>query len=1640
MTRHRFSRFMILATALTLLATSFGLLVNHAYGSDLVFGETINLSKNSGFSFSPQIATSRSNVYVVWENNTSTVLPSEQPPDVLIAVSNNNGTTFSSPVNLSNTPNGRSIRPQVAASSNNVYAVWMENVTVGSFDIFFRASTRGGTSFGTTINLSSDSGRAGDPQIAAVGITNIYVTWEGDARSGNPGIFFKASTDSGATFGATRKLSESSSSYSGGSPQIAATGNNVYVAWRDNHVTPVNDEIFFKASSNNGAIFGPVRNLSSDSGASRDQRITSVGSDVYVVWTDVTVDPLGDVMFARSIDGGGSFGTVNLSNTPGEASYEAHLAAVGPYVYAVWVDSSGIFIKTSIDSGGDFGAAVNLSSSGYSVFPEVAAAGNNVYVAWLGNYLSPDDDLFFRSSSDNAGSFGTTVNLSNGSGFSVRQAMAAAGERVFVTWEKDTGPPEKAEVLFRASPVPFDYSLSVNPNSGKFQVGGSISATVTSTYVAGTAESVDLDATGQPLSIVITFDPLTGTLVSGTSFVSTMTIFVTTNTTVLGGTTPTGTFAITITGTSTDGVIRTTTFTLTVVAPVTGDFTFAPTDPTAGEPVSFTATATGGTSPYSFTWDFGDGISDSGQTITHTYATKGFRTVALTVTDANAVTLTVTRTVTINPLVLLAADFSVSPDNPTIGKPVSFTATASGGTAPYTFAWHFGDSPGGFEAFGQTVQHTYANQGGFGVTVVVTDSNSFLSPHVRVVLVAAQPLFVTVSCPASGITAGKPFKCTVSAEGGTPPYSGTGSFQITEPIKGISTERFFVTDANGVAASGSARVTVDPQPIVVEVTCPASSLTAGKPFSCSVFATGGTAPYTGTGSFTITEPLKGTFTETFTVTDANHATASGSASVTVAPQAFAIDFVFDPLAPTVGNPVTFIASATGGTTPYTFSWDFDGGSPASGTGETFTTIYTAKGFGTVSLTATDANNVPLTITHAISIAPMSLAVDFSLTPSSPSAGDTVTFTATASGGTTPYSFSWDFGDSLTLNCCSAVTHTYATKGFRTVTLTITDANGVTLAVTHPVTVNPLPMIVDFSLSPDNPTVGKPVSFIATGSGGTAPYTFSWDFGDGSGLIGSSVSHTYSVKSSYSMTLVAIDLNNAMVSIVKTVIVAPQPLRVDFGSTPSSPITGQTVAFTATLSGGTLPYVVSWSFGDGSSGTGSLESHVYTATGTFMVSLSVTDTNTMSASASKTITVQLGDADNDGTYDNVDTMPLVFSSDFSDTSLGGTTTGTIALRGDQILSIIEEPNPAGVRIAASPSGGITPATITPCGGSSRITFTPGDQSVVTCGSVTVQVLEGTVEITFFGSGGSAGIDGMTSLSAGNTITFQPTTFTLTAAPTNTAPVIVIVQGEIFSILPGQTLKVPQVTVSKFYTDPSLIPLPRDAMGNPRVDVVLANGSVKSTNPGQVLAWVNVTNTGGSPFKSLRLNETLPADWRTNPPWTLSRGAIHVFFVFRNGTRVEITSQSTITVSAGNPETITLSVNNIASTPAGESLQPGEKIQLSAKIAYSLVSTSQSARSYPRNYTDVASGAAWTDRSYTGTPVSRTGSAFFIAYAKVVDDVNGDFKVDIHDATLVASAYEARPGDARWDERADLDGNGIVNILDVALAAYWYGTKS
>ncbi len=133
------------------------------------FGTPINLSDNGGISDQPQIvATVDGHVYVVWQDSIS------GSKEILLRASDNSGIKFGSIKNLSNN-GGSSSNPQIAASESYVYVAWTDN-TAGNVEVFFAASTNDGLSFGSAVNLSNTAGTSYRAQIAAFE-DKVYITW-----------------------------------------------------------------------------------------------------------------------------------------------------------------------------------------------------------------------------------------------------------------------------------------------------------------------------------------------------------------------------------------------------------------------------------------------------------------------------------------------------------------------------------------------------------------------------------------------------------------------------------------------------------------------------------------------------------------------------------------------------------------------------------------------------------------------------------------------------------------------------------------------------------------------------------------------------------------------------------------------------------------------------------------------------------------------------------------------------------------------------------------------------------------------------------------------------------------------------------------------------------------------------------------------------------------------------------------------------------------------------------------------------------------------------------------------------------------------------------------------------------------------
>ncbi|MBO1756823.1 PKD domain-containing protein [Allobranchiibius sp. CTAmp26] len=397
----------------------------------------------------------------------------------------------------------------------------------------------------------------------------------------------------------------------------------------------------------------------------------------------------------------------------------------------------------------------------------------------------------------------------------------------------------------------------------------------------------------------------------------------------------------------------------------------------------------------SYSWNYGDGTTaGSGVSPTHAYTAAGTYTVTLTVTDNQGATNSVSHNITVTaPPVNQSpvAAFTSSASNLTGSFDGSGSTDPDGTVASYS--WNYGD--GTTAGSGVSPTHAYTAAGTYTVTLTVTDNQGATNSVSHNITVTAPPVNQP---PVAAFTS--------SASNLTGSFDGSGS-----------------TDPDGTVASYSWNY--------------GDGSTAGSGVQPShVYA------------------AAGTYTVTLTVTDNQGATNSVSHNITVT-------------APVNQPPVAaFTSSASnltgsfdgsGSTDPdgtvASYAWNYGDGT-AAGTGAKPSHVYAAAGTYNVTLTVTDNQGATNSVSHSITVtAPVNQPPVAAFTSSVSNLTGSFDGSGSSDPDGTVASYSWNYGDGTTAGTGAKPSHVYAAAGTYNVTLTVTDNQGATNSVSHPVTVS-----------------------------------------------------------------------------------------------------------------------------------------------------------------------------------------------------------------------------------------------------------------------------------------------------------------------------------------------------------------------------------------------------------------------------------------------------------------------------------------------------------------------------------------------------------------------------------------------------------
>lgn len=307
-----------------------------------------------------------------------------------------------------------------ATSLENIYLIY-ESDSTGNYEIYFKKSTDGGIGWSELKRLTWNSGDSRNPVLSAVQANpydKLYIAWTDDLH-GNYEIYYKKSEDSGETWSAIERLTWNSGDSV--NPDIHSNSNNeVQIVWQDDKSG--NKEIYFKYSSDGGATWAPYSQLTWNAGFSRFPVVTeNLNDKVHVFWDD---NSQGDyaIYYNRSTDGGVSWsGSMNITDINNSTSPYVASDPNNHYLQLVWSKNNTFHMKSTND-GVNWSSPINISGFGNSYRPTISIGSDSqLHVVW---YDSFDSEIYYSESTSLGDSWGSSERLTWTSGYSIDPKIA----------------------------------------------------------------------------------------------------------------------------------------------------------------------------------------------------------------------------------------------------------------------------------------------------------------------------------------------------------------------------------------------------------------------------------------------------------------------------------------------------------------------------------------------------------------------------------------------------------------------------------------------------------------------------------------------------------------------------------------------------------------------------------------------------------------------------------------------------------------------------------------------------------------------------------------------------------------------------------------------------------------------------------------------------------------------------------------------------------------------------------------------------------------------------------------------------------------------------------------------------------------
>lgn len=485
-------------------------------------------------------------------------------------------------------------------------------------------------------------------------------------------------------------------------------------------------------------------------------------------------------------------------------------------------------------------------------------------------------------------------------------------------------------------------------------------------------------------------------------------------------------------------------------------------------------TVSGGTAPYTYAWQSSSFQLAGNQDILQVGADQ----YAVTVSDANG--CIDTSSYTISEPAPLIVNATVTPVSCNGGSDGVVDLSVSGGTPAYSYAWENSAGP-----LTSTFQDLI-NQPAEVYSTTVTDANGCEQTSTLALTEPVSPVVTTTNIVDVDCFGESTGEINHQIAGGTPPYAyqwSNGNTAVNLIQVPAGSYDLTITDANSCTYSFTDTISEPQNALSVTSITQDVDCFGNATGQIDLSTTGGTLPYNYqwfSSSFQLTSQEDQFNLEAdqyaVTVTDANGCEDTLQLVINE-PNALSITSTITPILCFGDSTGAVDATTIGGTLPYSFSWNRNG------------ILYPFSSedlnslpLGTYALNVVDANGCTASLSQVVSqpLAPLTMQLDSTAVECFGDNSGSVS--ASAQGGTAPYHYVWNTGDTL-----QVVTQLFAGN----YAVTTTDQNGCfvngTTTITQPDSGLSVAVIAQ-NIPCNGDTTG---SISLSPSGGTQPYNYNW---------------------------------------------------------------------------------------------------------------------------------------------------------------------------------------------------------------------------------------------------------------------------------------------------------------------------------------------------------------------------------------------------------------------------------------------------------------------------------------------------------------------------------------------------------------------